>query len=79
MGMVLTVSQEAAGFPDWGKVQFIDFPVKSWSTLLPCTTDVEQDFVAQLVRYESGDRLSAVKVSLTIQYARVCKLKLTGP
>ncbi|OAG11493.1 Mo25-domain-containing protein [Paraphaeosphaeria sporulosa] len=52
---------EAAGFPDWGKVQFIEFPAKPWSTLLPGTSDVEQALVGQLVRYESGDRLKAAQ------------------
>ncbi|KAL5452903.1 hypothetical protein PMIN06_005720 [Paraphaeosphaeria minitans] len=52
---------EAAAFPDWGKVQFIDFPTEPWPTLLPGTSDVEQDLVGQLVRYESGDRSRAAQ------------------
>ncbi|KAF2445507.1 Mo25-domain-containing protein [Karstenula rhodostoma CBS 690.94] len=44
----VNVWPEAAGFPDWGKVQFIEFPAKPWSTLLPGISDVEQDLVGQL-------------------------------
>jgi hypothetical protein len=66
MRIVLTVAQEAAGFPDWGKVQFIEFPTKPWAALLPGTSDVEQGIVGQLVRYESGDRLRAAQVTLSV-------------
>ncbi|KAL1595270.1 mitogen-activated protein kinase [Paraconiothyrium brasiliense] len=62
----LSVWPEAAGFPDWGKVQFIEFPTQPWSNLLPGTLDIEQDLVSQLVRYESGSRLKAAQVRLYI-------------
>lgn len=55
--------QEAASFPDWGKVQFIDFPPQSWQDMLPGTSDVEQDVISKLVRYESAERLEAAQVS----------------
>ncbi|KAJ4347163.1 mitogen-activated protein kinase [Didymosphaeria variabile] len=60
----LSVWPEAAEFPDWGKVQFIEFPTQPWSSLLPGTLDIEQDLVSQLVRYESGSRLKAAQVRL---------------
>lgn len=58
------LSKEAAGFPDWGKVQFIEYPPQAWPTLLPGTSDVEQDLVRNLVRFESGDRLKAAQVGM---------------
>lgn len=59
-------------------MQFIDFPTKPWSTLLPGTSDVEQDLVGQLVRYESGDRLRAAQVRLSVERVQVCKLMYAG-
>lgn len=55
--------QEAANFPDWGKMAFRDFPKKPWAEMLPNASDAAQELVNSLVRYESGERLSAQKVS----------------
>ncbi|OAL51887.1 kinase-like protein [Pyrenochaeta sp. DS3sAY3a] len=54
---------EAAGLPDWGKVQFYEYPTQPWSALLPKLSEVEQDLISQLVRYESSARGLASKVS----------------
>ncbi|KAJ4303479.1 mitogen-activated protein kinase [Kalmusia sp. IMI 367209] len=65
----LTVWPEAAQLPDWGKVQFHEYPPQAWSALLPGTTEVEQDLVSKLVCYESGDRLSAVQALEHLYFA----------
>ncbi|KAI8938863.1 hypothetical protein NX059_004724 [Plenodomus lindquistii] len=57
----LDVWPEAAGLPDWGKVQFHEYPAQEWSTLLPQLSEAEQNLVGGLVRYESGTRLTASK------------------
>ncbi|KAF2135038.1 cell division protein kinase-like protein [Dothidotthia symphoricarpi CBS 119687] len=58
----LEVWPEAANLPDWGKVQFYEYPAQAWSAFLPNLSEVEQDLVSKLVRYESGDRLRASEV-----------------
>ena len=55
--------QEAATYPDWGKMEFRVFPPRSWTEILPDASIAAKDLVSRLVRYESGDRLSAAKVS----------------
>lgn len=57
------MSQEAAKFPDWGKVQFYEYPEEHWGKLLPRVSEEGQDLVSELVRYESGARMTALKVS----------------
>ncbi|CBY02326.1 similar to cell division protein kinase [Plenodomus lingam JN3] len=57
----LDVWPEAAKLPDWGKVQFYEYPPQDWSKLLPQLSATEQDLVGGLVKYESGARLSASK------------------
>ncbi|KAJ4375006.1 Hym1p [Neocucurbitaria cava] len=57
----LNVWPEAANFPDWGKVQFYEYPAQPWSALLPSSSETEQDLVSQLVKYESGARTTASK------------------
>jgi serine/threonine protein kinase len=54
--------QEAANLPDWGKVQFHEYPAQPWSALLPNVSDTERDLVSRLVQYESGLRISAAQV-----------------
>ena len=56
------MKQEAAGFRDWGKVQFYEYPPQDWSALLPSLSEQERDLVGSLVKYESGSRMSASKV-----------------
>ncbi|CAO2654129.1 Nn.00g108620.m01.CDS01 [Neocucurbitaria sp. VM-36] len=58
----LDVWPEAARFPDWGKVQFHEYPAQTWSALLPNVSEIEQDLVSQLIKYESGARTNASKV-----------------
>lgn len=58
----LAVWPEAATFHDWGKMQFREYPRKEWAELLLGTTELEQDLVSRLVRYESGERMTAEKV-----------------
>ena len=54
--------KEATNFPDWGKMHFHDYPSKSWTDLLPGASDAARDLVSQLIRYESGSRLTAAEV-----------------
>ena len=54
---------EAKGFPDWGKMQFVEFPAKSWEEILPNANAVARDLVRKLVRYQSSERLTAAEVS----------------
>lgn len=54
--------QEAAQFPDWGKMQFYEYPPKPWSGLLPNASESARDLVSKLVQYESGRRMSAAEV-----------------
>lgn len=55
----LAMWPEASSLPDWGKVQFYEYPTQSWDILLPQLSEQERDVVDSLVRYESGNRLSA--------------------
>ncbi|TKA77982.1 hypothetical protein B0A49_02510 [Cryomyces minteri] len=57
----LEVWPEAARFPDWGKMQFHDFPRREWDIILPTASESARDMVATLVRYESGQRLTAAE------------------
>ena len=72
------MKQEAAGFRDWGKVQFYEYPPQDWLMLLPSLSEQERDLVGSLVKYESGSRMSASKVR---QQARlkVVANSLSGP
>ncbi|USP74871.1 hypothetical protein yc1106_02145 [Curvularia clavata] len=58
----LEVWPEAAGFRDWGKVQFHEYPAQDWSALLPKLSDTERSLVGSLVKYESSTRMSASKI-----------------
>ncbi|KAH3919428.1 hypothetical protein HBH56_014220 [Parastagonospora nodorum] len=58
----LDVWPEAAGFRDWGKVQFYEYPAQEWSALLPSVSEAERDLVSSVVKYESGARMAAEKV-----------------
>ncbi|KAI9830841.1 MAG: hypothetical protein M1819_005366 [Sarea resinae] len=55
----LDVWPQAAEFRDWGKMTFYPFPPQPWSQLLPDSPAEAQDLVSKLVRYESGERLTA--------------------
>ncbi|KAF1848599.1 Mo25-domain-containing protein [Cucurbitaria berberidis CBS 394.84] len=69
----LDVWPEAENFPDWGKVQFHEYPAQNWSALLPTLSESEQDIVSQLVRYESGARLTASKQKSNLELTRSIK------
>ncbi|OAL01309.1 Mo25-domain-containing protein [Phaeosphaeriaceae sp. SRC1lsM3a] len=66
----LDVWPEAAAFRDWGKVQFYEYSAQKWSALLPKLSEDERDLVENLVRYESGTRMSAAQRS-----GPACKLQ----
>jgi len=72
------LKQEAAGFRDWGKVQFYEYPSQDWSVLLPSLSEQERDLVGSLVKYESGSRMSASKVRQQARLEDVANL-LSGP
>lgn len=55
-------SQEAASLPDWGKMNFRQYPGMSWSEILPNAEPQGEDLVSKLVVFESGDRLTAEEV-----------------
>ncbi|KAL8764746.1 MAG: hypothetical protein Q9194_006866, partial [Teloschistes cf. exilis] len=50
---------EARTFPDWGKMQFHVYEGRKWEEVLPGAGEEARDLVGKLVRYESGERLSA--------------------
>lgn len=56
---------EVQGFSDWGKMQFVEFPAKAWEDILPKADEVAVDLVRKLVRFQSTERSTATKVSLT--------------
>ncbi|KAL2384887.1 hypothetical protein RJ035_005200 [Blastomyces gilchristii] len=47
--------------PDWGKIQFKEYPAKPWAEILNGASSNGRDLVSKLVRYESGERLSAAE------------------
>ena len=53
---------ESKALPDWGKMSFVEYPTKPWPTILPHVDDFDRNLVANLVRYQSTERLSARKV-----------------
>ncbi|KAK5743487.1 mitogen-activated protein kinase [Elasticomyces elasticus] len=55
----LDVWPEAAGFPDWGKMNFTPYRAKRWQDILRGAESLEVEFVSRLVVYESDQRLSA--------------------
>jgi serine/threonine protein kinase len=58
-------SQSAKQFPDWGKMRFVKYPAKPWTTILDETSNLAVDFVSSLIQYEGSQRMTA---------AQVCKL-----
>ncbi|KAK6377338.1 mitogen-activated protein kinase [Lithohypha guttulata] len=49
----------ASTYPDWGKVNFQQFPAKSWREILPTASHTAIDFVRRTVCYESTRRMTA--------------------
>lgn len=58
--------QEARTLPDWGKMNFRQYPGRQWDTILQVDNHDENaiDLVRSLVVYESGNRLGAAEASL---------------
>ncbi|KAL4795384.1 kinase-like domain-containing protein, partial [Aspergillus venezuelensis] len=52
---------ETAHLPDWGKIEFYKYPAKSWDEILQGSSSNGRDLVSKLVRYESGQRISAAE------------------
>ncbi|KAK2858413.1 hypothetical protein FQN49_004759 [Arthroderma sp. PD_2] len=48
----------AKRLPDWGKIEFKQYPSKPWGDILGQAPPNGQDLVQQLVRYESKDRIT---------------------
>ena len=46
-------------------MQFYEYPEEHWGKLLPRVSEEGQDLVSELVRYESGARMTAAKVSMS--------------
>ncbi|PGH06705.1 CMGC/CDK protein kinase [Polytolypa hystricis UAMH7299] len=45
--------------PDWGKIEFKQYPAKPWEEILRGASSSGRDFARKLVRYEGSERLSA--------------------
>lgn len=61
--------QEAATFPDWGKMNFRKYAGQTWREILPHADDDGIDLVSSLVVFESRGRLSA-REALEHRYLR---------
>lgn len=49
--------------PDWGKVQFKEYPSKPWEEILSEASPDGRDLASSLVRFETSQRLTATQVS----------------
>ncbi|KAK6441980.1 mitogen-activated protein kinase [Oleoguttula sp. CCFEE 5521] len=58
----LEVWPEAAGLPDWGKMNFTKYPGKPWDEILPGIGQEAKELVSRLVMYESNRRCNADEV-----------------
>ncbi|EEP82360.1 conserved hypothetical protein [Uncinocarpus reesii 1704] len=47
--------------PDWGKIEFREYPARTWETILGKATSLGRDLVKKLVRYEAKERLTAAE------------------
>ena len=56
-----TTWPSARSYPDWEKVTFQEFPSQGWEAILPGASATAIDFVANTVRFESTERLTAAK------------------
>ena len=50
--------------PDWGKMQFREYPARTWEELLPSAEGETRELVSALVRYSGSQRLTAEEVGL---------------
>jgi len=72
----LDVWPEAKDFPDWGKMNFTQYPAKPWLDILPEAKLEAIDLVSKLVVFESGERLGAEQVGQPLQES-LCVIKLS--
>lgn len=49
---------ESAKLPDWGKMEFQEYPPKPWEEILKGAPSKGRDLASKLVRYESSERLT---------------------
>lgn len=55
--------QESQNLPDWGKMEFYDYPPTPWAEVLRGAPSQGRDLVSRLVQYESHERISAAEVN----------------
>lgn len=67
----LEVWPEAAGFQDWGKMNFTRYPGKQWGEILPEADQEMVGLVSRLVVFESGERLSAEEAMQYVSEGRL--------
>jgi cyclin-dependent kinase len=53
---------EAKSFRDWGKIEFVKYPGKGWEEVMPWAEEDGRGLVGSLVKFESGERMSADEV-----------------
>ncbi|KKA19017.1 Cdk2 interacts with cyclins A [Rasamsonia emersonii CBS 393.64] len=53
---------ETSKLPDWGKVEFHEYPGKPWEEILKGAPSRGRDLTSQLIRFESKTRLSAAEL-----------------
>ena len=56
-------AQGSSKLPDWGKIQFREFPRKNWEELLPNAPPKARDLVDRLLKYEGSERVTAAEVT----------------
>ncbi|KAJ9356099.1 protein kinase [Paecilomyces variotii] len=52
---------ECIRLPDWGKMEFYEYPPKTWEEILKGASSKGRDLVSKLVCYETGQRISATE------------------
>ncbi len=53
---------ESESLPDWGKMAFVVFPGRPWTDVLSNADPMGVEVVAQMVRYQSTERMTAAQV-----------------
>jgi cyclin-dependent kinase len=59
---LLTCEKATQNLPDWGKMEFREYPPKSWDEILCGAASNGRDLASRLVRYESSERISTTEV-----------------
>ncbi|WEW54938.1 mitogen-activated protein kinase [Emydomyces testavorans] len=49
--------------PDWGKIEFREYPAQTWEEILSGATSLGRDLVKKLVKYEGSERLTAARLT----------------